>query len=101
MLGQRGVKQGLCFLLFYGQLLGKDPQLLLLPLQLGGQLNLLQSLLVQQDEIPGGVMGGEVRRMHLVLLQLLQAAELGGAQVYHALHRLHPDHLAFPSWREM
>lgn len=60
MLGQRGVKQGLCFLLFYGQLLGKDTQLLLLLLQLGGQLNLSQSLLVQQDEIPGGVMGGDV-----------------------------------------
>lgn len=66
-------------LLFCGQVRGEDPQLLLLPLQLVGQLALCQALLVEEDEVPGGVVGGDVGEVHPALLQLLQAAEPGGA----------------------
>lgn len=72
-------------------------QLLLLPLQL---LHPRQALLVEEEEVPGGVVGGEVGEAHPALLQLLQAAEPGGAQVHHAAQGLHPDHLAFPPGRE-
>ena len=59
LLGQHGLQQGLR-LLFRGQVRREDPQLLLLPLQLAGQLHLRQALLVEQDEVPGGVVGGDV-----------------------------------------
>ena len=60
VLRQHGVQQGLGLPFFCGQVRGEDPQLLLLPLQLVGQLNLRQALLVEEDEVPGGVVGRDV-----------------------------------------
>lgn len=67
----------------------------LFALQLIGQLHFGQTLLVKQDEVSGGVVLGDVGDVQTPLLQLLQTAQLWGAQVHHTAQRLHPHHLTW------
>ena len=68
----------------------------LLSLQLVAELHLGQPLLVEQDQVACGVVGGDVGQVEPSFLQLLEATELRGAEVQHAGQGGHPHHLA---WR--
>lgn len=91
--GQHGVQQVLRLLPLLLQVLQQEAELLLLPLQLTGQLHLGQPLLVEQDEVPGDVVGGDVGDVHASLLQLLKASQQRRSLVEHVAQRGDPDHL--------
>ena len=93
VLGQHGVQQVLRLPPLLLQVLRQEAELLLLPLQLTGQLHLGQSLLVEQDEVAGDVVGRDVRNVHVPLLQLLKASQQWRSLVEHTVQRGHPDHL--------